>query len=159
MEANVQIQGSWSCPKCKNLIPIQLLNHSLALPYAVFASAAPRAVNATSASQTLEPLHNANLGLVDPHAPQEPVLKPQQVQQNPVALPRKPADHGSGNGIEDKVVCSGDNGDENGERVENSDDDAGNTAQRGQAKTEEGPRRADDDGARVVRGERDHENR
>lgn len=66
-------------------------------------------------------------GLVNTDQRQEIVLEDKQVQQQTVAMPCDDADHGARDGVQDEVVRSRHDGEENECRVRHADDDNGKT--------------------------------
>lgn len=65
------------------------------------------------------------------HDRQKVIFQWEQVKQNLVSGPRDTTDHGAGHRVEDEMIGSGDDGDENGGRVRDADKDAEETTERG----------------------------
>lgn len=95
---------------------------------------------------------------MDAHQAEEVVLEREEVQQHPIETPTQPADQSAGNRIEDKVVGGGDDGDKDGERVQEAEGKAQKTAPRGNSQPEGPSQSRAQNGASVLRGERDCHN-
>jgi len=59
--------------------------------------------------------------LVYPHEPEEVVFNGEKVEQYLVAPPAQATDAGTSHGVEDEMVCRGDNGNQDAERIEEAD--------------------------------------
>jgi hypothetical protein len=68
---------------------------------------------------------------VDPQSPEEVIFKGEQVQEYGIAPTAQTANYCTCNGVQNKMVCSSDYGDQNGERICNPNDKTNDSPPRG----------------------------